>query len=138
VYNEAVKKNYETIPFETPSSLKNGTAYKVSTLLEKMIVDSDNGAKDLLLENMSDEYLTGIYTDLGLVAPADDGSYLISAKSYSLFLRILYNASYLNNENSEFALKLLSQATFKNGLVKDLPEGTIVAHKFGEHINSTN
>src|SRR5262249_32692831 len=54
-------------------------------------------------------------------------------KVYALFFRILYNASYLNKEDSEQALKLLSQATFKDGLIAGVDDGITVAHKFGEY-----
>lgn len=45
---------------------------------------------------------------------------------------VLYNASYLNRDNSNKLLEILSRADFKNGLVAGLPAGTAVAHKFGE------
>jgi hypothetical protein len=38
----------------------------------------------------------------------------------------------LGIESSEFALNLLSQSTFKDGIVSALPFGIVVAHKFGE------
>src|SRR6185295_18381478 len=46
--------------------------------------------------------------------------------------RVLYNSTYLTSANSEYALSLLSQSSFKDGLVKELPPGVTVAHKFGE------
>lgn len=51
---------------------------------------------------------------------------------------MLYNATYLSSEFSERALKLLSQATFAGGLVAGVPQGTIIAHKYGEHVLSQN
>ena len=47
-------------------------------------------------------------------------------------MRALYNGSYLNKENSEIGAELLSQCDFKRGLIAGLPQGTKVAHKFGE------
>jgi hypothetical protein len=47
-------------------------------------------------------------------------------------MRILYSASYLNKENSEFALSLLSQAKYSDGIIAGLPANTLAAHKFGE------
>jgi hypothetical protein len=50
----------------------------------------------------------------------------------------LYNASYLNKANSEFALSLLSKIDFKNWLPAWVPENIKVAHKFWEFsINGT-
>jgi beta-lactamase class A len=50
-------------------------------------------------------------------------------------MRSIYNAGYLNVEDSEFAGNLLSQCDFKAGIVQGLPANTIVAHKFGESGN---
>jgi beta-lactamase class A len=47
-------------------------------------------------------------------------------------MRGLYNASYLNNKNSEFATELLIKCNFKNGIVSGMPSSTKIAHKFGE------
>ena len=136
VYNSSIARSIEGIPFEAPSTLKIGQYYTVEELMYKMIVNSDNGAMYLLLDNMSDSYLAGVYKDLGLNVPTSDNTnYTISAKDYSLFFRILYNATYLSRESSEKAFSLLSQAQFKDGLVAGLPNGIVVAHKYGEHIN---
>ena len=138
VYNENLQHSIADIPFESPSLLVVGQSYTVEDLIHRMIVDSDNGAMYLLLDNISDSYLSQVYTDLGLHGPtADNPNYTISANDYSLFLRILYNATYLSHDSSEMALSYLSQATFKDGLVAGLPAGTIVAHKYGEHVNGT-
>jgi len=47
---------------------------------------------------------------------------------------MLYNASYLNKELSEKALQYLSEVDFKQGLVSGVPQGIVVAHKFGEKV----
>jgi hypothetical protein len=44
----------------------------------------------------------------------------------------LYNGTCLSFKDSEECLKLLSEAEFKDGMLKTLPEGITVAHKFGE------
>ncbi len=135
VYTSDIKKNLEVIPFNTPTLLKVGHSYSVKTLIDKMIIDSDNGAKDTLLLNISDSYLNQVFSDLGISVPKDDTEYKISVRDYSLFLRVLYNSTYLNDENSEKALIILSKASFKDGILSGLPAETVVAHKFGEHIN---
>ena len=137
-YSSTLANSLRDIEFDDPSTLKVGETYTVQELINKMIIDSDNGAMDLLLSNIPDSYLSQVYTNLGLNGPVGDGStYTISAKDYSLFFRVLYNATYLSKENSELALSLLSQATFKDGLISGVPAGTVVSHKFGEHINGT-
>ena len=138
VYNAQVSNLSDDVPFEAPSALVVGASYTVDDLIHKMIIDSDNGAMNLLLAHIDDAYLSQVYSDLGLRGPSADGTqYTISAKDYSLFFRILYNSTYLSRENSELALSLLSQSTFHDGLVAGVPAGIPVAHKFGEHINGT-
>ena len=136
VYTADVSRASSGIPFEAPSSLVVGKSYTVDDLVHRMIVDSDNGAMNLLLSHIDDAYLSQVYSDLGLHGPLADGTqYTISAKDYSLFFRILYNSTYLSRENSEQALVLLSEASFQDGLVAGIPKGVPIAHKFGEHIN---
>ena len=137
VYEKSIAKYLEEVPFETDTELKIDNTYSIRTLINKMIISSDNGAKDLLLSNISDAYLNQVYKDLNLQAPKDNINYTISVKDYSLFFRILYNATYLNQENSEKALSILSQTTFSDGITNTLPNDLVVAHKFGESVNGS-
>ncbi len=132
----AVKVFYENP--ESPQAkdgfytLKPGLYYTTEQLLRSMIVDSDNGAKDLLVNLIGENFLKEVFIDLGVKLPsAIRGDYGISAKTYSLFFRILYNATFLNKEQSDQALKLLTEVQFKNGLTAGVENGIPVAHKFG-------
>ncbi len=126
-------------PFTAPSALIAGHAYSVQSLIEYMITDSDNGATFTLLNRINSDFLHAVYTEPGIQDPGDDSaSYQISARTYGLFFRILYNTTYLSPEYSERALKLLSQATFTDGLAAGVPKGTVVAHKYGDHILTSN
>lgn len=124
-----------SVPHEAPSMLAPGRSYSTSYLIERMIVDSDNGAMEVLHENIGDAYLDKVFASLGIPGPTGDGTaYTISSMDYSLFFRVLYNATYLSRENSEKALALLSKVTFKDGLLAGMPPESVVAHKFGEHV----
>jgi beta-lactamase class A len=126
-------------PFIAPSELVAGHSYSIQDLINKMIIDSDNGATFTLLAKLNQDFLNEVYVALGIQNPGDDSAnYQISARTYGLFFRVLYNATYLSPESSEQAMKLLSQATFTNGLVAGVPAGTVVAHKYGEHVLSQN
>jgi beta-lactamase class A len=124
-------------PFEanikSPIALKNGLQYDLWRIVESMIINSDNDAASLLLEKLDRQSLKSVFHDLKVPdpegGPTED---YMSVKDYASFFRILYNASYLSNEDSEQALKLLSQSVFDQGLVAGLPKDIIVAHKFGE------
>ena len=121
--------------FEAPSHLVVGRSYSIRELIEHMIVDSDNGATYTLLAKIDTGLLSEVYTDLGIKDPGgDSANYEISAKTYALFFRILYNATYLSPAASEQALEMLSRTTYKDGLVAGVPQGVEVAHKYGEHI----
>lgn len=119
------------LPNELASTLVPNREYTAHDLIKAMIVDSDNAAKNLLLDNLDSKYITEVYGDLGisLVGPKSDR---ISAKIYASFFRRLYNATFLNREYSEKALKLLGESTFTDGIIKGLKTKIQVAHKYGE------
>lgn len=138
-YTEALDKKNGAVVYQTPSSLEIGKSYSVEQLVEYLVVHSDNGAKNVLLEVVNPTILSETYTDLGIANPEDlESEYLISAKTYSLFLRVLYNSTYLSRENSERALSLLSQADFRQGLVGGVPQEIRISHKFGEAVLPRN
>jgi len=127
-YYGGVKQNILT------KSIKVGQRYKVKELLHYMIANSDNNATYLLSEYMDANIYKKVYTDLGLSIKDMDNRSLfhLSAKDYSVFFKVLFNATYLDNKDSEYAASLLSECDFKDGLIKELPKDVTVAHKFGE------
>jgi beta-lactamase class A len=114
-------------------SIQIGQHYSVRDLLQYMIAYSDNNATALLVSKIDLKIIGKLFEDLGLQTPNFYASkFLFTAQNYSLFMRAIYNASYLTIEHSELAAKLLSESTFQNGIVSGLPKGTMIAHKFGE------
>jgi beta-lactamase class A len=138
LYSTSTADEINGVPFETPSNLQVGKSYTVGQLVEAMIINSDNGAKNALLDNINQTDLNDIYTDLGLPNPGNSDNYVISAKQYALLLRVLYNATYLSRDYSEQALKIMSQAKYSQGLVAGVPKGTVVAQKFGENVDASS
>ena len=114
-------------------SIQLGHSYSVKELLDYMIIYSDNNAASLLFNNMNLSTFKKVFTDMGLEAPdLTAQNYPITAKDYSIFMRILYNSSYLSNKHSEYATELLGKCDFKEGLVSGFPSSVRAAHKFGE------
>lgn len=115
-----------------------GNTYTIDNLLRYMIVDSDNISYALLFKNINKKLIAKLYSDLQLSIPDLEESELqISAKDYATFFRILYNATYLNLNLSEKALKLLTEASFRDGIVAGVPANITVAHKFAERAYTT-
>ncbi len=118
----------------TPStSLDGNRSYPINELIRRMIIQSGNNSHALLANNLGEERLVNLLTDLGLPYPKSEEEIdFMSARSYSFIFRVLYNATYLSRAMSERALELLSETEFDLGLVAGVPSGTTVAHKFGE------
>ena len=119
-----------------------GTLYKESSnstwtieeLIRRSMSDSDNTAHFILLRNLEQGEIEDVYDHIGLKGFLDaDGN--ISAKRYSVILRALYNASYINEENSEKLLLYLSQSQFGEYIESGIPDDLIFPHKIGINYN---
>lgn len=119
------------------SQVEIGKSYTVSELLHYAIAHSDNYATITLIDGLTVEKINKVYTDLNLPLPGETNETnafeaAVSVKNYASFFRILYNASYLNEQMSEYALKMLTEVDFRDGIVAEIPPDVKVAHKFGE------
>lgn len=123
--------------YKPPQPLKTGY-YNVNDLINAMIIDSDNVATESLIAHDLKDY-ADVYKIFQLPEPPPDTSVtdFMSPHSYATLFRALYNATYLSSAVSDQALKLLTYTTFKSGLMAGLPSDMVVAHKFGEHRNTT-
>lgn len=138
IYSSSTVDEINGVPFSSASDLQVGQSYTVEQLIDAMIINSDNGAKDVLINHVNPITFIQVHTDLGLPSPIQYENYTISAEQYSQMLRNLYNSTYLSRGYSEKALTILSQSTYKDGLTADLPAGTIISQKFGEALNSSD
>lgn len=112
--------------------------YTIQELIYAMIVKSDNYATFLLNQYIDHAVIENLFTDLDLKKPQINASaYPMTSGEFGRFFRVLYNASYLSNKDSEYALDLLSKSEYKNGILSGLPEGLKTAHKFGESGDGT-
>lgn len=117
----------------TDDPMVPGKTYLARELLTRMIVHSDNDATLNINESLDLNMFRKLFTDLEIPEPdVHDPAFKMDVTDLSKFMRILYNATYLNKENSEYALSLLAQSSFDKGIVSGLPDDVKVAHKFGE------
>lgn len=113
--------------------LEVGREYSAKELIEIMIKYSDNQALVLLFKRLPKKYQEDLYTLLGVNPELiTNPSQTLSVRQYSIFFRILFNASFLSRKNSEYALSLLSETSFVDGLRAGVPQELNVSHKFGE------
>ncbi|MDB5259031.1 MAG: hypothetical protein JWO73_239 [Candidatus Taylorbacteria bacterium] len=122
----------DSVQYYQPAKKLPEGSYAIHQLLESMIIDSDNDAANALFKDNPNGF-DELYRDLHLPNPPQDMSDFMSARSYSVLFRTLYNSSYLSWPVSEKALDLLSLTNFKKGLVAGLPKDTRISHKFGEN-----
>lgn len=120
------------VPNFLDQTIKVGSKYTIKELLHRMIENSDNDAADLLCKNLDPVAFKKIFTDFGFPEGHLSTVYPITAVEFSAYMEMLYNAGYLNIEDSEFATSLLTGTNFKQGMVSGLPDSLLVAHKFGE------
>lgn len=120
--------------FAPEASLTPKRWYTVKQLMARMIVESGNNSTYLLSKDFDENVLKDTALDLGIEFP-DSAEFVdyLSVKAYSLVFRVLYNSTYLSRAMSEEALRMLSETTFKQGLVARVPADVVIAHKFGEH-----
>lgn len=122
----------QTIP--PKQTLVVGQTYTIEELIKRMLSYSDNTSYYLLYSNISQADLQTVYNDFNLQLPGSGATNesTVTVRGYSSFFRILFNASYLNKDDSEKVLSLLAASDFTDGLVAGVPAGVPVAHKFGE------
>ncbi|MDP3964266.1 MAG: serine hydrolase [bacterium] len=117
---------------EVIENAATGQSESVRQLIERMIIASANDALDQLNLVMEFSELEDLHKVLGISYPrVDSPENYLTVKEYASLFRVLYNASYLNREMSEYALELLSRATYAQGLVAGVPESVVVSHKYG-------
>ena len=121
-------------------TLQKGQTYTYEQLIQNMLSYSDNQAYYELFTNINLPDLLNVYNDfnLQLNGPGTEDDSIVSVAGYSKFFRILFNASYLNQTDSNKILSFLVSPEFNSGLVAGVPKGIMVAHKFGEREDDTS
>lgn len=113
-----------------------GETYTLRQLMEYTLSRSDNEAHDmikaLLVERESD-YLAQLHEYIGFrnrdMVPEDANQ--ITIFNYASLFRLLFNASFLSPEWSEYAIELLLQSENIGGIRAGTPASVPIAHKYG-------
>ncbi len=133
-YDGAVDMN-EQEHIKSPIHIVPRTVYTVAELIEYMIRYSDNNAATLLIDHLNktgyEDVFNNLFRDMSITEVSLTDDYM-TISAYALFFRILYNATYINREMSERALKLMSQTDFTKGIDAGVAHNTVVSQKFGE------
>lgn len=130
VDQESLPQNYTS----HSANLKTGEYYPISSLIESMIVDSDNLSLNALTTISDEKKFEELMNITGTKLTDSASQDFITVRQYSMLLRLLYNASYLSENFSTELLRMLTHTQFKDGLVAGLPKNTTIAHKFGERV----
>ena len=107
---------------------QKGAGYKITVreLLNKMVLSSDNTAKNALLRLMSYEEANSVFAHVGIRSPN------ITAREMTRIFKALYYSTYLKPEYSEMVLDISTDTDIENLLSAGIPPEIQVAHKYGE------
>ncbi len=120
-------------------TIQPSTLYTIRELLQRMIMYSDNDSANMLVDKINSIPMpvnSNAFLDLGMLNMMSGTMDDLSMQSYANLFTALYNASYLSDSLSQFALDLLANSAYKDGLVAGVPDDVKVAHKFGYYIVS--
>lgn len=137
ILNERVKydaSKFAQVDEESGFPKQDGNEFSLDEYLRQMIVHSDNASTIILLERIGDKRLNEAQKALNLQVEGitDPNANFVPVNRYSGVFRILFNASYLNKDMSEKALRLLSETVYNKGIRQAVPQQYAVAHKYGE------
>lgn len=133
--NQAEQKHIKPL-----TELQPGKHYTVNDLIFRMIAYDDTTAYSLLLASLPEARLDKIFKDLNVEYDPhkDKEEDSLSLSAFAGLYRVLYNASYLNEEMSEKALRYLSKSAFRDGMASGIPQNIEIACKHGERTISVN
>lgn len=128
--------SFENYSYPPEKLLERGKNYSVRELIERVATYSDNGAAALLRDSLDPRYFDEVLRATGNSDFFDEeGEAGISPEGLGQTFKLLYDKQFLGDGMSEWLLRTMSKAYFREGLAAGLPEGVAVAHKYGEYVN---
>ncbi len=110
-----------------------GTKLTVSEAINISLKQSDNTANKLLLSRIPISELSTVFDALDIPKAMLDDKLSISPKNYSSVLKSLFFSSYLEENQSQEILSILTKTEFPDMLHSGIPDDIPVAHKIGIH-----
>jgi len=138
IFYRGVGGPFEPLYLRSPKPLEAGKEYAVNELLFRMTAYGDNSAYALLLANLPPAHLHKVAKDLYVNYDPDKKEDALTLNAYASYFRVLFNASYLNEELSEKALRYLARAVFRDGMAAGIPHDVGLASKAGERTIATH
>ncbi len=131
VYYDGSFDNNKNEYFKPEKSIAANRSYTVDELLTYIVDYSDNNALNLLHNTLKPQSFEKLYQDLHIEIPTNLLDFM-TVRTYTSFLRVLYNSTYLSRDNSEKMVEMMSYSDFPNGLRAGVPSNIEVSQKFGE------
>ncbi len=131
IYFDGSFDNNNAEYYKPEKSISPNGYYTIDDLLTYTIKYSDNNAVALIHKALNTASLEELYGELNIDIPEHALDFM-NTKTYALFLRVLYNSTYLTRDMSEKALGLMTDAVFPSGIEGGVPKDVKVAQKFGE------
>lgn len=118
----------------------SGATIQLREAVRLALEESDNTAARVILKQTlktlesKDRSLNFLDAELEKSDNGDQQTILISARSYSSFLKCLYLSCYLNNDNSQAILDLLTKTGFHSRIESGIADKSVkIAHKIGTY-----
>jgi beta-lactamase class A len=114
---------------------KKGSGYKLSVwkMLEEMVINSDNTAKNVLRRQIDETDLNSVFIHVGIPNPYQENiDPTVTPRGFIRLFKALYFSSFLSPELSEKALDLTTDTHVESLISAGVPPEIQVAHKYGE------
>jgi hypothetical protein len=124
-----------------PEEVKYNEKYSIGELVEYIIRNSDNESNYALYEYIQKRFDWNVTLNLLNIQIDEDDKFVaayISPKDYSKLFRVLYNSSFLNQENSEYLLRLMTKSYYNQGISRNITKDVLVAHKYGQQFSDSS
>lgn len=120
----------------------SGEKYNLQNLLRIMAGYSDNRATISImnyLDAVAPNFIEKVEADLDASIPSgiDNNSEFIQIGHFAPMLDALFSCTYLSQEHSKAALRMLSASSYSQGFRFSIPKQIPIAHKFGVRFNVT-